>query len=245
MAIAFANLGVSANPDINSSTDLTVYVNTLWTPPTSGLISVFVTSARTGGPDVPTVSGNGLTWTQIGTMLTFGTSRGLTLFGADASGSSAGVTSVDFGINVQTGCIASFSHETDVDLSGGVEAAFVQMVNNSGNAAFGTVTLAAASHVDNRPISCFVHFANEASTPQTNWTELDDLAGTTPTRNLETQYRSDTFDTAARASWATSGQWGGIAAELKAAAAGGGIVLPIFGNEAALHSAIFGGQVMR
>lgn len=221
MAIAFANLGVSANPDINSGTDLASYANSSWTPPSSELIIVFVHGARSGGPDVPTISGNGLTWTQIGTMLTFGTSRSLTLFGANASGSSEGVTTVDFAANVQTGCIATFFHVTGVDLSSGVAAAFVQMVTAVGNSTSGSVTLAAAGNANNRPISCFIHFTNEGKTPQTNWTELDELGGGGPARHLETQYRSDAFDTAAAASWTTSGTWGAMAAELKAAAGGG------------------------
>lgn len=42
MPLAFSNLGASANPDINDSTDAASYSNTSWTPPTSGLIVVGV-----------------------------------------------------------------------------------------------------------------------------------------------------------------------------------------------------------
>lgn len=220
MAIAFANLGVSTNPDISDGTDATSFANTSWTPPTSGLIILYVIGKRAAALDTPTVSGNGITWTQIGATLNCGGSNhGLSLFGANASGSSAGVTTISFGANTQLHCSASFFHATGVDLTGGVPAAFVQTATGVGTGTTGTATLAAASASDNRPIVGFFHAANEAKAPRTNWTEVDDLAGTSGIRNLETQYRLDAFEVTATATWATSDNWGGIAAELKAEAA--------------------------
>lgn len=217
MAIAFANLGASANPDINSGTDATSYANSSWTPPTDGLIVVDVIAKRAAALDTPTVSGNSLTWIQIGSTLNCGgNNHGLSRFAADASGSSAGATTISFGANTQLHCSASFYHVTGVDLAGGVAAAFVQTVTATGTGTTGTVPLAAAASSDNRPIVGFFHAQNEAKTPRTNWTELDDLAGTSGIRNLETQYRSDAFETTATATWATSDIWGGIASELKA-----------------------------
>jgi hypothetical protein len=220
--VAFSNLGASANPDINDTTDLASYANTSWTPPTADLIGAFVSSRNASGLNTATMSGNGITWTQIATVqYGSGSIHRLTLFGANASGSSAGATTVDFGANTQTYCSVSFFQATSVDLSGGVAAAFVQSPTNSGGAALvGDVTLAAAGNANNRPVSCFSHPANEATTQQTNWTKLDDLAGTVPTRGTMSAYRGDVFDTAAHASWATSAVWGGIAAEIKAAVAG-------------------------
>lgn len=219
MAITFTNLGATANPDINSSTDATSYATASWTPPTSGLIIVYVVGARTAGPTTPTMSGNGLTWVQIGSTLSMQVGeRALSLFGANASGSSTGATTIDFGGVTQLGCLASFFHAGGVDLSGGVAAAFVQTVTNTANSGTtGSITLAPADGADNRPIVGFYHSTSEASTPRTNWSELDDIQGTSPSRALETQYREDAFETTASATWATSSFRGGIAAELKAA----------------------------
>mgnify|MGYP001582549698 CR=1 FL=1 len=220
MAIAFANLGASANPDINNSTDASSYVNTSWTPPTSGLILVGVGTRVVAGPNIPTISGNGITWVQIATILfTASTTNDerITLFGADASGSSAGATSVAFAGQTQLSCTVSFLQATGVDLSGGVAAAFVQKPTGSDIAATsGSIALAAAADAANRPIALWFHFANEVTTPRTNWTEADDLRGSGPLRGVETQYRSDAFETTASASWVTSSRWGVIAAELKA-----------------------------
>src|SRR3972149_2242246 len=51
MTIAFANLGASANPDIASTANATSYDNTSWTPPTSGLIVVFVSNRGNTDPE--------------------------------------------------------------------------------------------------------------------------------------------------------------------------------------------------
>lgn len=180
---------------------------------------------RSGGPDTPTVSGNNLTWVQIGSTLAVGSGRGLSLFAADASGSAAGVTTISFNANTQLGCMASFFHAAGVDLSGGVAAAFVQSPSNSGTGTSGTVTLAPASHNNNRPIAAFLHLANEATVERANWTEADDLSGSGPIRGMNSQWRSDTFETTASASWATSSSWGGIAAELRAEVGGGMMII--------------------
>lgn len=217
----FANLGISDNPDINLAADAASYANDSWTPPTSGLIIVAVWSRNAAGPNEPTISGNGLTWEKIATVLASSVHR-LTLFGANASGSSAGVTTVDFAGQTQIGCTALFSFADDVDLSGGVAAAFVQAVSNTGtNIQTLSITLAAASHADNRPFAAFSHAANEVTEPRTNWTELDDIAGAGPTRGTATQYRSDSFETTASASWASAVTALGIAVEIKGAAGGG------------------------
>jgi hypothetical protein len=220
MAIAFSNLGSSANPDINNSTNATSYSNTEWTPPSSGLIVLFVATREAAGLNgPPTVTGNSLTWTQIATYvwtdLTTNDWR-VTLFAADASGSSTGVTTIDFGSDTQLACNASFFQVTGVDISGGVANAFVQTPTNSGNGTSGSITLAAASHADNRPISFFLHSLEEGVIPRANWTELDEFTGVGPIRGMNTQYRDDAFETTASASWITSDNWGGMAAELKA-----------------------------
>lgn len=228
MAIAFVNLGASTfgttvNPDISSGTDATSYANTSWTPPTADLILLAVFNTKATAADaVTSVTGNGITWTSIASA-TYGASniKRLTLFGANGAGSSAGATTISFGANTQTACNASFFQATGVDLTGGVAAAFVQspVVNAGAAATSGSITLAAAASVDNRPISVFGSAANETMTVRTNWTVMDIIGGTAPVRNCITQVRSDAFETTGSSTWVTSGVWGAIAAELKATAA--------------------------
>ena len=78
------------------------------------------------------------------------------------------------------------------------------------------IALAAAAHPDNRPIAYFWNLANASLFERTNWTEIDSLQGVGPNRGLLSQYRGDAFETVSSASWASSVDWGGIAAELKA-----------------------------
>ena len=217
MALAFANLGVSANPDINTGTDGTSAATASWVPPASGLICAFVWTRSTNG-HIQAMSGNGITWHQIATVQSATVHR-LTLFAANASGSTTGATTISIvGGDTAIGFRVSFLHVTGVDLTGGVAAAFVQApTNQAANVATLSVNLAAAGNAANRAIAGFAHAANEATTPRTNWTELDDLATGAPNNALETQYRGDAFETTASASWASSVQALGIAAEIKAA----------------------------
>jgi hypothetical protein len=230
VAITFTDIDT---PDINSNTDATSYATASWTPPT-GFIVLWVLSRTanadaTSPPVEPTVTGNGLTWTKI-TSVTFNSSSAinrarLNLFVADNTGGGAtnGATTIDFGTQTQVRCNASFIEADGVDVSGGAAAAVVQSPNNTGSTLTSLdVTLSAASHADNRAIAAFAHAANETTTERTNWTEMYDEASSSPNFNLETQVRSDAFETTASASWTGNVACGGIAAELKADTGGGG-----------------------
>jgi len=242
MAIVFTNLGASANPDIANAADQASYTNTSWAPPATGLIIACVYNRRTvGAADNPTMSGNNLTWLNVKTYVPPDTdtpNSRLTMFGANASGSTTGATTVDFGGNTQLGCYTSFFGATGVDLSGGVASAFVQTPTADGLSGTATVTLAAAGDAANRPIAFVWHFATEGHTPRASWTEADDMSGAGPNIGMMTQYREDAFETTASATWTTTSVgWGIIAAELKNDAGGAGAaVVDPFGM-----SGFFGG----
>jgi hypothetical protein len=213
--ITFSNLGASANPDISSVSTAASFANTSWTPPSVGLIIVYARSFRSGGgdPNTPTMSGNNLTWVQIATALNATSNHRITLFAANASGSTTGVTTIDFAAQNQDGCRASFMLATNVDLTGGVAAAFVQAPTGSATGTSASITLAAAANAANRPISGWAVSGSVSFTPRTNWTEMDELGGA---GHHESQYRADAFETTASATWGGSSQdWVGIAAELK------------------------------
>jgi hypothetical protein len=215
-SIAFDNLGASANPDIDDTVDRTSYTNISWTPPTIGLIMVYVVSNTAAGtPTTPTMSGNSLTWTQIATVGNGTIHKRITLFGANASGSTTGITTVDFGAETQDRCEAAFMSVTGVDLTGGVAAAFVQAPPGDATGTSGSITLAPAGDSLNRPISGWHLNAGGISIiPRANWTEVDQL---TVGNRTETQCRPDAFETTASATWdGASRAWLGIAAELKA-----------------------------
>jgi len=212
--IAFVNDGSSATPDFWSTANTNSFATGSWTPPTSGLLVLFVgDEVGSGTPNQPTVSGNSVAWTAIKT-INVGANR-LTLFAANSAGSAAGVTTVDFAGQSQSGCEATFFHVTNVDLSGGVAAAFVQSPTGSGTAGSGSITLASPGNSANRPVSGWFHATQEGTSPRANWAEADDGSHNNPGTGLESQWRPDAFETTASASWSTSSAWLGIAAELK------------------------------
>ena len=223
MSITFTNLGASANPDLDEFRNQTSYSNSSWTPPTSGLICLFVATREASGANgPPTVTGNSLTWTQIATVTFEVGDWRITLFAADATGSSTGATTADYGSDTQLHCNMFFCQVTGVDLSSGVAGAFVQSqtAEDSGTpATSGSVTLSSFASSDNRPLACFWHGATETITVEAGWTQLDAFTGTGASRGGASMYRDDSSDLTPSASWSTSTDWGGIAVELKAEAA--------------------------
>ena len=231
MAIAFVNDGASTpgtpvNPDILNSTDLSTYDNTSWTPPASGLLLAAIHNREAlGDNNVSSVvhdpTGANKAWTFITSVL-FGAGdiNSLSLFAIDASTLGAGIDRVDYGGVTQLGCAMSIFHATGVDLSGGIAGAFVQTPTNTDGGTAGTtasVSLASPGSNDNRPIAIFSIAVQEDQTVAgSGWSEMDDLTGAAPTRGLQTQYKSDSFDTSPSSTWTTSARWGAIGAELKA-----------------------------
>jgi len=173
VAIGFVNQGSSADPDFNISTDSASYDSAIWTPPASGLVCVWVHTRVTGGsPNTSaSVTGNGLTWAEAGTM-TFSTTRRVSLFVANASGATSGSTKFLFD-NTQLHCDALFFSVDGAHLSDGSACAIRQLGSASGSGTSGCITLAAAGDTNNRPISSWKHLASEGTAPRTNWTELD------------------------------------------------------------------------
>ena len=214
----FANLGGGTPPDLNATVNIQNYSGSSWTPPSQGLLLSFVASSvSAGSPSIPAVGGNGLQWYRIQTML-YGTSSAnrVTLFAANCTGSSAGVSTFSFA-ETQNCCRVSVMlvSGSTVDFSQGVTGTVVQVVTATVNGGTtGTVTLAAASHADNRPIFYATHMANEVTEPKSGWVEFDDFAGAAPTQGVETQVNRTTFDTVPNATWVTSALWAVMAAEI-------------------------------
>ena len=230
MAITFSNLGNSAAPDLNDNTDATSYATSSWAPPSSGLIIVDVfTQQASGFPDIPTVSGNSLTWTQIQT-ITFSSVRRLTRFAANASGSTTGTTTFSGFSATQAGIRASFYLADGTDVDNGVTQTFIQSPTNSGSSVTTlSITLSAAADSNNRPCAVFFTSNDNANqTPRTNWTELDDLHNFEQ-KSLATQYRGDAFETTASSSWPSNAVCAGIASELKVGAVVAGTAVDPFG----------------
>jgi hypothetical protein len=119
MAVAFSNLTKGNNNNVSGSSFTTASV----TPTTNDLILLSV-SARRGdstNPTTPSVTGNGLTWVQIGTDLQFDTagSSRKTFFLFRALGTaSAGTIVINFGAQTITNATWIVDDVSGIDTSG-------------------------------------------------------------------------------------------------------------------------------
>ena len=227
MAIGITDLDTDI--DINSTTDGTSFSsNIAFTASASVLMVLCVQAVAAAEPTTPTITHDTVTaehvyshyYTTAG-----GNRRKLFVAGIATRASPAStVLSLTFGATV-TACQCYVVQVTGSDVINGVTQSFVQGVTTAADVTgvSGSVALAAAGHADNRPFAAWGHGANETTTlPRTNWTEIDEQAVATPNTALETQWRSDAFETTSSASWDISAGYGGLAFEIKALVAGGG-----------------------
>lgn len=208
---------VAALGSVASGTDATAASTGSYTPTANRLLVADVSSSiGAGTPSVPAASGNGVTWAQAATV-TVGVDR-LTRFVALSGGSpTAGAFTADWGAETQSSVRISVFAIDGADLSGTALAAIVQSKTGTGTGLTGSVTMDSAPDAGNRCIAGFAHSANQTTTERASWTEIHDLANSSPTRALETQWRSDASEQTGSATWATSTSWQGIVAEVKAA----------------------------
>ena len=209
-----------------SAADDTAYVTASITPTANRLVLVAVASrVSTSPPESPTLSGNGLTWVEVGTITGTGAStRRITLFRSMGAAPSAGAITIDFAGNIQIGAAWSVVEFAGIDTSGanGAGAIVQTATNNVGAATSLTVTLAAFSSADNGAYGAFFAGANEVQSAGAGFTELDDVGTTGEPLRCHTEWRVDN-DTTVDASSASSTGRGGVAVEIKAAGVGGAI----------------------
>ncbi len=191
------------------------------TPNNGILLLAFI--AESGVPPVATFAGYGQTWTLVGR--TADNAVGLYACITSAATSAAPVTT-DTGS--PTGMILDVIEVTGAYVSGTVLDAFEQQtagvyiaeaVDISGTATSLSITLKAPDNAANRPFSVFHHVVAQNKTPRASWTELSDHGHTNPAKNLEMQYRSDTHETTASASWLTGAGCRGLAVTIREASA--------------------------
>jgi len=207
---------------VYSTTAATSYTcSPTYTPAAGALLVAFVVTTLGATPLDPTsVTGHGVTFTMLTlSARTLSTTHAVSVWIAN-SGASPSSTAVvaSYGAVSQTGGAVIEFEVTMVDLTT-LAGSVVQQPTNTGTATSGTVTLSAAAHANNRPMSFWLHLANEATTFRTNWTETAGADGNfnTPPTGAEGQFRSDAFETTASASWTTSSLWRGVALEIKGA----------------------------
>lgn len=190
----------------------------------SSILLFYFTRHATTAPDLTPSGVSGITWTQVVTQLD-GISRIGCWHGAVSGSPGTGALTLTIAGGVTAiGCSWSIVQVTGQDTSGTIVQSPVGATGSTGTSS--SVTFSAAAAADNRFFSYHFHRANEASTPRTNWTELDDRNGTAPNVGAELQWRNDgTNETTGSASWTTSSRWQALGVEVKNLAAGGSVTL--------------------
>lgn len=206
-----------------ATADAASYNTAAVTPAANALLLLVVGNSKAATPDIPTVSGAGLTWVQVATV-TFSTAgsptRRLTLFRAMGATPATGALTISFGGVTQTGCFWVLDQATGMSTGGtNGSAAVVQSITGTQASGVSTsfgLALAAFANTANSTYAAFAVATNNTFTEKSGYTELADN-GNADVGRLQTEWivSSDTAPRSTQA--ATSRNWGGIAIELAAA----------------------------
>ena len=197
------------------------------TPGANKLITALVLSSRGSStdPSVPTMSGNGMTWVEVGNVLvrSTGTIRGrLTLFRAMHACPSAGQPQIQHAA-AGTGCAWIIEEWDGVDTSGTNGSGAVVQFNSNGpvTATTCTVTLSALTsgnvgYAGYGSVNSALTFSPEGG--GTPWTEQPaaEVTYSTPSCWLGAMYRLASDDNTPTGTSSASDTWGGLAIEIKA-----------------------------
>lgn len=215
MAIGFAILDA-----INFTADQNSYSTTGGVTPAANALVLGIGTVNRTPPLDPVVTGYGLTWEQIAAVSfqTIGTpSQRLSLFRAMGT-PVAGNLTFDYGANTCLGASLAVCQFTGVDTSGSNgSGAVVQAATNAANAtANPNVTLAALdASALNAVFACFGKSTNPFSgVAEGGWTEDLDTGHGIPASGFYLCHRLLTTDNTVVVTSA-SGDWGGIAIEIK------------------------------
>jgi K319-like protein len=216
-------LSVIKKGAIHSATDASSYSFASVTAGNGLLYVVFVSTSIGSGtaPSATSVSGAGLTFTEVGTsggLLYSGSVRRVQAWRALVS---AGATTGSIAITLNgtsTSMDAVLLEFAGADTSGtNGSGAVVQSAGKAGSGTSLALTLSAFGSSNNRPVAFFSHRATEATTENPGYTELDDGSHGSPAAGAECEWNASTPDTTPSASWSTSSNAGGFAIEIKAA----------------------------
>jgi hypothetical protein len=218
-------MSVIAKGAIHSSTNGSSYAFPSITASDSRLYVVFVNTAVGSGtaPAATSVTGAGLTFTEIGAPggMLYSGGAGVRRIQAWRALAFSGATTGSIAINLNgtsIGMDAVLLEMTGIETSGtNGSGAIAQSVTSSASGATSlAVGLASFASPDNRPVAFFSHRANESTTPEPGYTELDDGSHGAPITGAQCEWHMTGADTTPTASWATAADAGGFAIEVRA-----------------------------
>jgi hypothetical protein len=161
-----------------------------------------------GTASTPTVSGNGLTWVQVATLL-IGTTRRLTLFRAMGASPSAGALTISYAGQSQLSAVWSLSQLANVDTSG-TNGSGAVVASNTGTGTGTASSVDAGTLTDGyqQLFGANLHLATEGASSVLS--ELSDYTSG-DAYGLLTAWGGDATTDTATASWATSVGYAAVA----------------------------------
>lgn len=207
-------------------TDLSDYTTASIAPTANQLVLAAVISRGTGAEETPTLTGNGLTYTEVLSVAS-GTTIRVTVYRAMGAAPSAGTVAIAFG-SPQTLAGWSFTEYDGVD-TGGTHgsAAVVQSIGASGTGTAGTAdfTNPFGDAVNNATYSALTHNNGAATAVEGSFTELSDTA-VEAAAALQVMWLLGEDQTPAP-TWVGSVEFAQVAIEIKAA---GGVTQNLVGT---------------
>lgn len=192
------------------------------TPGANNLILLTVVSGDISTPNVPTATGNSLTWVQVNTQ-GYGSGSGarvVTVLRAMGASPTNGVVTISFAGQSQAECRWSVDQFTGTDVSGtNGSGAIVQSQVNSATASSLTVTLSALGNANNASFGAFGGDGENGAAKGTNYTLLATNGNGANLLHMLTEYRAP-GDTTPNWSPGASSITAGIGIEIKAASTG-------------------------
>ncbi len=215
--VSASNLISGSTTNVNSSSTASI-------SPSANKLELLTVSSRTdisANPNQPTVTGNGLTWVAVNSIVYDTTStsrRRVTLFRAMGASPTSGALSIDFSGQTQTDITWSVDELSGVDTTGtSGSGAIVQSATNkdeTGSATSLAITLSSFGNTANATYAGIGKDGNTSATAGSGFTISSDVASSTNV-GTSTQWKN-TNDTSVDISYASSVLVGGIAVEIKA-----------------------------
>src|SRR5688572_7949276 len=166
---------------IFSGTNLTSYATGSRTPTANKYSIATVTNdSASGTPTTPTLTGNGLTWSQLDTYVwdtASGQARTTVFVAKNGASPSAGAVTADFGGVSQAGCNVTVEEIAgDVDVSGTALQTIVQFKRGAADSSDTSESIVMDSGITsgNASYGVISHQAEEGHTPGNGHTELID-----------------------------------------------------------------------
>ena len=209
--------------NVSTAASQSSYATPACQPAPNALVLVTIINTKASAPDIPTFSGNGLTWVQIGTS-NFNTlanpTQRITMFRAQGASPALGPGIADFGGATQSGCIIQIVEFQGADASAANGANALVQTNLNGRDATANPSVAYTSPALPKTNALFwawggsVNSSSDA-TPQASWVILRQLAYGAPDTGAAFNYQMNALPATSATDSATRRNWAGMMVEVK------------------------------